>query len=224
MKRLILTGTLSHIVVGQLMHDSLSDCHEIINRDFSECEREEWSNCRNPRRKTEWIGARTCLKQLIIEGHPELQFREVAIQKNERGRPRAFHLTSGNPLVGDCSLSHAGPWSVAAWTERERQRIGVDVEHASPRLIRAAGAFVSPEDQAAHEREQTKQLAIWWSLKEAASKALGSGLGAGLAEIRCQEVSKGLHEVSHATGVTMTGWHTWCEDYVIAVCAFETAG
>jgi phosphopantetheinyl transferase len=126
-------------------------------------------------------------------------------------------------VIGDCSLSHAGPWSVAAWTAREREKIGVDVERVSHRLHRAAGAFVSPEDRAGPLRERTEQLAIWWCLKEAASKALGLGLGAGLAEIRCVELEQGMHQVTHASGAKMAGWHTLFDGFVIAVCGCRTA-
>jgi phosphopantetheinyl transferase len=210
---------LSHVAVGRLKHECAGDYDRLVQEFFNGNEREEWQGCRHPGRQAEWLGVRICLKQMLFDNGAATHPRELAIKKNDRGRPYVFAQSSGTPITGDCSLSHADKWCVAAWTSRPGEKIGVDVERISERLHRAAGAFVSPVDRGCQERSQTEQLAIWWSLKEAGSKVLGMGLGAGFAEISCVEVGGGMHRLSHRSGQSMIGWHTRFDDFIVALCA-----
>lgn len=212
---------LAHVAIGRLKHHTISDQSGLISDYLSDSEREEWAAYRHPERQAEWLGARICLKRLMLESVDAEHPGEICVIKNERGRPQAVCRRTGKPVAGDCSLTHAKEWSAAAWTTRPRTRIGIDVERVSERLMRAAGAFVTPEDRGCVERTRTEQLAIWWSLKEAGSKVIGLGLGAGLAEISCVELDHQLHRVQHASGVSMVGWHATFDDFVIAVCASD---
>lgn len=102
-------GDLSHVTIARLRHDGINHYEELIARSFDAGERDEWTACRHPGRQTEWLGARLCLKQLISRRNAALPPHDVAIQKNGRGRPQVIHTATGMPMVGDCSLSHAGP-------------------------------------------------------------------------------------------------------------------
>lgn len=211
-----------HIAAGWLDLRALTDLHAAAHTYLSSREQLQWQMLAHPARRTEWLGARMCLKALVVgrldrNRNP----RELTIEKDHRGRPWLCTDPLGQIVVGHCSLAHAATAASAAWTLHPLVHIGIDVEQITPRLLRAAGAFRSPFDTAIVRRPELEQLAIWWTLKEAASKAWGEGLGAGLSEIRCAETTPGHHRVSHSDGRTLAGWHCTFDNYSLAVCASD---
>lgn len=209
---------LSSLRLAKLDHRRLPDDRGSWTAWITESEKEEWQRLSHPGRQAEWLGVRLCLKQIACAADERVHPWELTVEKDVRGRPRLVRRDQPDEPWGDCSLAHAGSWSLAAWTVDREQRIGVDIERISPRLQRAAGAFVSVRDGAAVERDELEQLAIWWCLKEACAKAIGQGLGAGLAEIACRETEPGRHRLRHAGGPEWDAWHLTSDDFVQAVC------
>lgn len=102
-----------------------------------------------------------------------------------------------------------------------RTRVGVDIEEVSPRLAKLAGAFVSDRDSLLRTRPPELRLAVLWSLKEACSKAVGTGMGIGLTDVICEETAEGRHRVRIKDGPVLRARHLVHEEYVIALCLMK---
>jgi phosphopantetheinyl transferase len=172
-----------------------------------------------PSRRIEWLAARICLKELLMRGGLVSDPRDCELQKDERGRPWLAGLS--DPTLAarvDCSLSHQGHWACACVTTDPEVRVGVDIESVSPRLERLAEMFVTDRDRPSPKTPRRRRLAILWTLKEAASKAVGLGIGVGLSEVVCRALGGGRHELEiDARGARLSAWHYLYEDFVIAV-------
>ena len=67
--------------------------------------------------------------------------------------------------------------------------MGINVTCVSRRLARITGSFLCAADSTLHEVAADRALAGFWALKEAASKALGLGIGLGLTAVTCKEIA-----------------------------------
>jgi phosphopantetheinyl transferase (holo-ACP synthase) len=79
-------------------------------------------------------------------------------------------------------------------------------------------AFANERDVWIQPAPRDLSLAVLWALKEAASKAVGLGLGIGLETVICEEVDSGRHRVALPCGAVLQGRHFEYDQYVIAVC------
>ena len=184
-------------------------------------EQAEFAELRHPLRRREWLGARVCLKLMVIRQGLVEDARQCAVVKDPRGRPRlVFVREAATPVVPDCSLSHKGRFACAVTSSAARARVGVDIEEVAPRLLRLARAFAHERDTLLGSRPDQERLAILWALKEAGSKVVGRGIAMGLREVRCEETAPGRHRVI-ADGVELSGRHTFHEGYVVALCFGE---
>jgi phosphopantetheinyl transferase len=209
-----------HIAAARVNLCALTDPERAAESFLAPHECADWRALRHPQRRTEWLAARMCLKSLVMDQLQLTDPRGLSVMKDSRGRP--WLCTNPRDVVrGDCSLAHSGAHAAAAWTSNATTRLGIDIEQITPRLHRAAGAFCSHRDTAVACRPELNQLAIWWTLKEAASKAWGQGLGAGLAEIACIETSAGRHRLVHTDGRTLAGWHCAFENSILALGASD---
>jgi len=186
-------------------------------------EHEEYARLRHPGRRREWLGARVCLKTILLRRRRIGDPRECAVVKDTRGRPR-LAFVSGRPadFVYDCSLSHKGRFACAGAASAPDIRLGVDVEEVSPRLLRLADAFAHDRDVVLGSRSAEERLAILWALKEACTKVLGNGLGAAFRAATCQETAPGRYRVVTANGLELRGRHIVHEGYVVALCVGDS--
>ncbi len=107
--------------------------------------------------------------------------QRVALTDDERGKP-----TLAEPAPLAFNLSHSGSLGVLAVTGRAA--VGVDIEllgrHVGPGL--GERAFSEAERQllsAGPDSQQAESLLRLWTAKEAYAKALGVGLGLGMANV-----------------------------------------
>jgi 4'-phosphopantetheinyl transferase len=131
-------------------------------------------------------------QRLLQRAHEKSALRRV-LSLNLSTDPEDIFFTiapEGKPSVDGCefSISHSGPWLVIATGTAP---LGVDVETRPPRLdpMELAERFFSTADKKilhAVEPEQRRQAFLrQWVAKEAALKALGTGLGGNLHRARC---------------------------------------
>jgi phosphopantetheinyl transferase len=197
------------------------DLESTAARFLSAGEQAELAELQHPLRRREWLGARVCLKLMVIRQGLVEDARQCAVVKDPRGRPRlVFVRDAATAIVPDCSLSHKGRFVCAVTSRAARARVGVDIEEVSPRLVRLARAFAHERDTLLGSRPDQERLAILWALKEAGSKVVGRGIAMGLREVRCEETAPGRHRVI-ADGVELSGRHTFHEGYVVALCFGE---
>jgi len=196
----------------------LSDLESTAARFLTPPEQAEYAELRHPLRRREWLGARVCLKLMVIRQGRVADPLRCAVVKDPRGRPRLVftpELEAG--VVSDCSISHKGRFAGAVTSNATGSRVGVDIEEVSPRLLRLARAFAHERDALLRSRPEEERLAILWALKEACSKVMGRGLAMALREVTCEETAPGRHRVV-TEGLELSGRHTICEGYVVALC------
>ena len=168
----------------------------------------------------EWLGARVCLKLMVMRQGRVGDPLRCAVVKDPRGRPRLVftpELAAG--VASDCSLSHKGRFVCAVTSRAAGSRVGVDIEEVSPRLVRLARAFADERDVLLGSRPEEERLTILWALKEACSKVVGRGMAMGLRAVTCEETAPGRHRVQMDNGLELSGWHTIHEGYVVALCS-----
>jgi phosphopantetheinyl transferase len=196
----------------------LLDLESTAARVLTAPEQAEYAELRHPLRRREWLGARVCLKLMVIRQGRVGDPLRCAVVKDPRGRPRlVFAPELAAEVVSDCSLSHKGRFVCAVTSSAAGSRVGIDIEEVSPRLPRLARAFTHDRDALLGSRPDEERLAILWALKEACSKVVGRGLAMALREVTCQETALGRHRVVTA-GVEFSGQHTVHEGYVVALC------
>ncbi len=187
-------------------------------RYLSANERRQFDELVHVGRRSEWLGARICLKRMLLEQSWIDRPSQCELRKDSRGRPWLVGLRGARlPETVDCSLSHQGRWACASLST-QGARIGVDVEPVSSRLVRLAEMFVGQRDRPGAWHSLERRLTILWTLKEAASKALGLGIGVGLSEVVCRAVGGPRHNLQVETyGARLSAWHFLYEDLVVAV-------
>ena len=148
-----------------------------------------------PKRASEWLAGRIALKRSIrrtIEPRGVATFPEknIRITQDEQGKPSGQIL--GRPdLKTDVSLSHSNGLVMAAATAPgEFVGLGVDLEKVEARSdIWATDYFTEEEVQAAGNSDRRwTELTRMWCLKEAALKAIGTGLRFDLRDINVTAV------------------------------------
>ena len=199
---------------------ALADAEAAAAHFLTAGEHAEYARLHLPPRRLEWLGARICLKTLLLRRRWIDDPRDSEVVKDARGRPRLVRLVAGGPDVAyACSLSHKDRFACAAISSAPGLRMGIDIEALSPRLARVAAAFTHDRDVVLARRSPEERLAILWTLKEACSKVLGRGLAMSLLDVTCEEVASGRHRVTTAEGLELRGRHLTHEGYVVALCA-----
>ncbi len=150
-------------------------------------ERAMVARVRSAKRRKDWLAGRLAAKRAIARYLEEVHrlsvpAAQIVIGYDEQGRPRS-QLLSTNAFVEDLSLSlaHCDGWGLAAVADRPRTgHIGVDLQRIRPvrpalveRILTASERMQLSERFAGREIEG---FFIYWTLKEAALKALGIGL------------------------------------------------
>jgi len=204
---------------------SLLDLAQLMDEDATAArvlsleEREEYARLEHPARRREWLGARVCLKAMLVRQHFVNDPRQCAIMKDNWGRPW-LSLVQERPgrKVHGCSLSHQGRFACAGASRRADAPIGVDIEEVSPRLLRVAGGFVRDGDALIGSGPPEERLAMLWALKEACAKAAGSGIGFALGTVVSSETAGDGYQVRTDDGREYHGRCVLREGYAVALC------
>jgi len=134
---------------------------------------------RSARRRRDWLAGRLAAKRLIIDWHghlPDLRPAEVEIAYGPSGEPRA--IVRGEPLGGiSISIAHSFGHGLAGLSEPQTEgRIGVDIERICPVNPKLKGRILGVEEleefEARFAGSINEGLILYWTLKEAAVKAL----------------------------------------------------
>lgn len=200
----------------------LGDAGALAARFLTDGEREAYARLGHPGRRSEWLGARVCLKEALRDWGGIRDPRQCEILKGKHGKP-CIAFASGFPLadVYDCSLSHKADLACACISRLPGTTVGVDVERPSPRLTELAGAFVHRRDAAMTALSADLRLAVLWALKEACSKALGVGVAIGFNEVVCDEEAEGRHNLRIAGGPCFRGQYLIHRGFVVALCTMK---
>ena len=125
------------------------------------------------KRKRSYLGARLACKRLsrILSGNDMLTLpSKITTIAPDLERP-CCPLTDGDSAL-PCSVSHDDRFAIAVASD---QRVGVDVEKTSGRIMKSGSLFMSKNEQAlvrASPLGEIEAVVRIWSIKEAAAKAL----------------------------------------------------
>lgn len=163
-----------------------------------EDEAKELERKATPKRAAEWLAGRAALKRIIrrvasVAGEELPEQRQIRIFQDENGKPFAEIVGFPGRKLSDLSLSHSnGLAMAAAAVPGAFAGIGVDVEKVEVRSDSWAQDYFTEEEIRAAGEEDTRWLELTkrWCLKEAALKALGTGLRFDLKDINVARVDK----------------------------------
>ncbi|MBA4383705.1 MAG: hypothetical protein C0410_03125 [Anaerolinea sp.] len=154
---------------------------QLLERFFSVEEIEEFQKFKIPKRQAEWLASRLLVKQLVqkvIAVKEDIPSNSISIQKESSGVP--YIVIEGLGRVGWLSISHSQGGVLAAFSQDDNVRFGVDLEHIEPRLQDFFGDFFTPDEIVwlFNSDKQYKDIYanLIWSAKEAYLKALEKGL------------------------------------------------
>jgi 4'-phosphopantetheinyl transferase len=154
------------------------------------------------KRRSDWrLGRWTAKRALSIclqaPAHPEV-FRKMDIRPAASGVPQLFF--DSQPRAVTISLSHRNGIAACA-VVMAGVEMGCDLEMVEPRSAAFASDYFTVEEQAmvgrASAADRDRLLALFWSAKESALKALGEGLRL---DTRCVIVSP------FASSPDLNGW------------------
>lgn len=148
---------------------------------------------RFPKRRRDWLLGRLAAKRVVqsfLAGRgTEVPLAAIAIEREPSGAPLV--RINGAPVPelgpGQLSLSHSHGVAVAALSPTPGTRIGVDLERIEPRAAGFVADFLSDDEcrqvaRAGDSRDRV--VTTLWSAKEAALKALGTGLDVDTRRVR----------------------------------------
>jgi len=136
---------------------------------------------RFPKRRDEWLLGRYAAKALLrsLPEYRALPPQAVEVRNDPQGAP-GFVLPDGLAPTGCLSLSHSGPYALAALVRLPDLRPGADLEKVEPRSEAFVEDYLTPCERemvhAAPPEERAFVATLVWSMKEAMLKALGVGL------------------------------------------------
>jgi phosphopantetheine--protein transferase-like protein len=110
----------------------------------------------------------------------------IEVVSDEMGKPGLQTVTSPGSPFGDASLSHSNGLAIAEVTEpRLFEGLGVDIEKIEERSEEWMNDYFSEREieLAGDTKDRARRLTEIWSLKEAALKAMGTGLRFDLKDI-----------------------------------------
>ena len=181
----------------------------------------EMEALRGEKRRREWLAARVALKGLLLADGVVSAPATAIVRKDAAGAPRlvVYEPDTGRYEVRACSLSHSGAWVLCAYAPSRGGRVGVDVERRSWRLPYLRRKYANKADKLLDPRDSTAAGTVTWSLKEALSKLLGTGMGCGFPKLVCEETAPGVCRMADPDGTAHRGRYEWLDRYAIAVVA-----
>lgn len=191
--------------------------HTLLSRD----ERRQWGDLKGREiRRTEWLFGRAAAKDAIRQllkarDGKEIFPADIEICQDADGGPHARLVGSNDPAAMPfISIAHSDGRAVAlaGWCT-EGKRPGIDIERIRPREEGFQEIAFSPDERALLDRrpgpERDEWIARLWCAKEAAAKALGTGLAEGPRSLRVCSLDDATGRVEVIPGDRLAQAHPW---------------
>ncbi|MHA2269288.1 MAG: SDR family NAD(P)-dependent oxidoreductase, partial [Promethearchaeota archaeon] len=127
---------------------------------------------RNEKRKLEYFAGILAAKECFIKHTPNKNsYSEIEVQKDDKGRPFYYSVKDNKSIPINLSISHSHEFSVAIISKNQ---VGIDlelIEQRSPSFYKEV--FTESERDLISENDKLGTL--YWTAKEAFSKAIGEG-------------------------------------------------
>ncbi len=135
---------------------------------------------RNEKRKLEYFSGIITAKECYIRQSPEiLSYHDIEIQKNEKGKPFYYSNNTKQKIPINLSISHSHEFSVAIMSKNQ---VGIDleiIESRSPSFYKE----VFTESEIELISENNKLGTLYFTAKEAFSKAIGEGFNVNFRDV-----------------------------------------
>ncbi|MHA2181849.1 MAG: 4'-phosphopantetheinyl transferase family protein, partial [Promethearchaeota archaeon] len=127
---------------------------------------------RNEKRKLEYFSGIIAAKECYMRQSPDIiSYHDFEIQKDEKGKPFYYSNKSKEKIPVNLSISHSHEFAVAIMSKKH---VGIDlemIESRSPSFYKEV--FTEAERELISDND--KLGTIYWTAKEAFSKAIGEG-------------------------------------------------
>jgi 4'-phosphopantetheinyl transferase len=176
---------------------------------LSRAEQEHLGGLRFDKRRADWRLGRWTAKLAVSKSLAVPDLDSIEIRSARTGAPQVF--VRGDPTPISISISHRDGIAMCA-VSVPGALLGCDIEAVEPRSGAFAAQYFTETEQSAAQNSTI--MAVHWSAKESALKALGIGLGI---DMRRLSVELGDKQVSGWNGLsvrfahlrTLHGW--WSE-------------
>ncbi|GEM_PF-84422 len=180
------------LLVDEVAKEMEKDPQRFLNRILDEDEIRDYASKKTPKRAAEWITGRVGLKRSVQRlastqsGARPSPKKNIRIIADTRGKPYAELSMRPGETIGDLSLSHSNGSAIAAATAAATfEGLGLDMERIEPRSEAWVQDYFTEEEikSAGDGPQRWNVFTRIWSLKEAALKAMGTGLRFDLTDI-----------------------------------------
>jgi len=184
------------VPVEEILERGQGGASDLLGRVLDDEEILEHRSKKVPKRAGEWLAGRIALKRsvhrlLATSGDAAPSLRSIRIVADDRRKPFAEISGRSGTVVGEVSLSHSNGLAIAAAAAPGSfSGLGLDMEKIEPRSDAWINDYFTGEEirLAGSGEARWARLTGMWCLKEAALKALGTGLSLGLTDVVVTEI------------------------------------
>ncbi len=168
------------VVPIKTVSNYLSNEPEVVLKYLSPTEKTSFDKIKNKKRKIEYLSGVIATKDLYseIKENPDVLL-EIEVRKMSKGQPYIFDKKEGKRSDLHLSISHAGDFAISTLSEK---LVGIDIErieHRNEGFYKEA--FTEKEREIISNDENLGT--VYWTIKEAITKALGEGLHLSLHDV-----------------------------------------
>jgi phosphopantetheinyl transferase len=174
------------------------------------------------RRRQSYLAARLACKRLarkLSKNDMETPAAAIRTVRPDMVRP-CCPLTDGTDPFS-CAASHDNRFAVAV---ASRQRVGIDVERASERILRCQRLFMDEGERALVESSPLGRIASSlrvWSIKEAACKALNITLPDAWERVRVTGIGRDESQIRIDGSDAHAAFHDAVDEHLITIVKIE---
>ncbi|MFX1364768.1 MAG: SDR family NAD(P)-dependent oxidoreductase [Promethearchaeota archaeon] len=160
------------IIPIEMIKKSFQNYPQFLDKYLTEREFDNSVRFRNQKRKIEYFSGIIAAKESYFKNSPiDISYLDIEIQKDEKGRPYYYSLKNNQIIPLFLSITHSNEFSIAIIS---KNLVGIDLEKIESRSQSFyMEAFTESEREDISEDDQLGT--IYWTAKEAFSKAIGEG-------------------------------------------------
>ena len=185
---------------------------------LTEREKKDYGTPKCSIRKMEWLSSRVALKKILMEQNLIPSPLHCQTEKDRFGLPHLTIYKEDSSTTINCSISHKKGMASVCISWVPNMKIGIDIETISEKPWQLQNAFVGQEDSLSSISESPKYYTVLWACKEAASKAMGLGMGLDFKELKVTGDDNKRFSIWENGQKTMYGTYFFFRNFIVALC------